>query len=203
MRSCNKRVLVNIRGCNGSGKSTIPLSMMDDPKLYVETLVDSKGNKVVPLTVFPSYGWVAIGTYFNKTGGLDTVSCIEATKIGMHAALCLYPDYDVLMEGILCSTTFSSYAAMFHEVEETYGIKVIILSLMPPIKEAIRRVYARNGNKPIKEELIEAKRGMVYRSHEKFKKDGFCTVRVDSSKVSKSRMLQAFISTVEKYRRET
>ena len=27
------KFLINIRGCNGSGKSTIPLSMMDDPDL--------------------------------------------------------------------------------------------------------------------------------------------------------------------------
>lgn len=196
-----QRMLVNIRGCNGSGKSTIPLSMMDDPELFVETLIDSKGEKVVSLTIFPSYGWVALGTYFNKTGGLDTVRCIEAVKIGIHAAICLYPDYDILMEGILCSTTFSSYAAIFHEVETTYPMKTLILSLMPPVEVAINRVYTRNGNKPIKEELIEAKWGMVYRSHQKFKKDGFCTVRVDSSKVTKERMLPCFTKTIEKNRR--
>ena len=196
----NQRVLVNVRGCNGSGKSTIPLSMLDDPEMFVDTLADSNGEKVISLTVFPTYGWVALGTYFNKTGGLDTVKCIAATEIGVHAALCLYPDYDVLMEGILCSTTFSSYAAMFHKVEAAYGVKVLILSLMPPVDVAISRVYARNGNKPIKEELIEAKWGMVYRSHQKFKKDGFCTVRVDSSRIPKGRMLPCFLKTMEKYR---
>lgn len=197
----NNRVLVNIRGCNGAGKSTIPLSMMNDPEMCVETLLDSQGQKVVALTVFPTYGWVALGTYFTQAGGLDTVSCIAATKIGLHAAICLYPDYDVLMEGILCSTTFSSYAAMFHEVEETYGMRVLILSLLPPVEEAIRRVYARNGGKPIKEDLIRGKWGSVYRSHEKFRRDGFCVARADSSRVTKDRMLPCFLKTVEKYRR--
>lgn len=197
----NNRVLVNIRGCNGSGKSTIPLSMMGDPDMCVETLVDSSGQKVAAFTVFPSYGWVALGTYFNKTGGMDTLSCLEAIKTALHAAICLYPDFDILMEGILCSTTFSSYAALFHEIEKTYGIQVIILSLMPPVEEAIKRVYARNGGKPVKEDLIEAKWGMVYRSHQKFKNDGFIACRVDSSKVQKDRMLNAFLKTISKYRR--
>ena len=197
----HKRVLVNIRGCNGSGKSTIPLSMLDDPKLCVETLYDSNGDKIVSITVFPTYRWVALGTYFNKTGGLDTVRSIAHTELAMYAALSLYPEYDVLMEGILCSTTFSSYAAMYHKVEKQYNRKVIILSLMPPVEEAIRRVYKRNGGKQVKNELIEAKWGMVCRSHQKFKEDGFCAIRVDSSKIKKEQMLSAFLKTVEKYRR--
>lgn len=198
-----KPVLVNIRGCNGSGKSTIPLTMMqNDPDMFVETLYDSDGEKIVSFTVFPSYEWVALGTYFNKTGGLDTIRCIDHTKLALAAALSLYPDYDILMEGILCSTTFSSYAQIFHEVEQQYDRKVIIISLMPPVEEAIRRVYKRNGGKPVKDELIQAKWGMVARSHEKFKADGFCTVRADSSKVSKNNMLPAFLKTVEKKRFE-
>ena len=196
-----KQVLVNIRGCNGSGKSTIPLQMLkNDPDVCVETLYASNGEKIVSFTVFPNYEWVALGTYFNKTGGLDTIRCIDHTKLALTAALSLYPDYDILMEGILCSTTFSSYAQIFHEVEQKYDRKVIILSLMPPVEEAIRRVYKRNGGKPVKDELIRAKWGMVYRSHEKFQADGFCTVKADSSRVPKSHMLQAFLKTVEKWK---
>ena len=196
------RMLVNIRGCNGSGKSTIPLSMMDDPEVCIETLADNTGKKVTAFTVFPKYKWIALGTYLNKTGGLDTISCLEAVKIALHAAICMYPEYDVLMEGILCSTTFSSYAALFHEIEKTYGMRVLIVSIMPPVEEAIKRVYARNGGKRIKEDLIIAKWGMVYRSHKKFKNDNFFATRVDSSKIPKSKMLPCFLKTVEKYRQE-
>lgn len=196
------RVLVNIRGCNGAGKSTIPLSMMNDPDMCVETLLDSQGQRVAAITVFPSYGWVALGTYFNKTGGLDTISCIEAVKTALHAAICLYPDYDVLMEGILCSTTFSSYSVIFHDIEAIYGMRVIILSLMPPVEEAIKRVYSRNGGKPVKEDLIRAKWDAVYKSHQKFKAEGFCVIRADSSKIRKGQMLPCFLKTIEKHRME-
>ena len=195
------RVLVNIRGCNGAGKSTIPLSMMYDPDMCVETLLDSQCQRIAAITVFPNYGWVALGTYFNKTGGLDTISCIEAVKTALHAAICLYPDYDVLMEGILCSTTFSSYSAIFHDIESTYGMQVIVLSLMPPVEEAIKRVYDRNGGKPVKENLIRDKWGMVYRSHQKFKHDGFCTVRVNPAKITREQMLPCFMKTINRNRR--
>ena len=61
------RVLVNIRGCNGSGKSTIPMSMKDDPKAFtIKGTVE--GKPVTLLTVFPKYNWLALGKYETKTG---------------------------------------------------------------------------------------------------------------------------------------
>lgn len=195
------RVLVNIRGCNGSGKSTIPLSMMKDPKMWVWDIVGSDGKKHCSFTVFPSFKWLALGTYFNKTGGLDTIRDKYTIRECLFAALDAFPEYDIIMEGILASTTFSSYAELFNEVEDRYeDTKVVILSLMPPVEVAIDRVYQRNGGKPVKEELIRAKWGMVYRSHKKFKDAGFSAIRVDSSKVTKGRVLKAFLKTVEKYR---
>lgn len=196
------RVLVNIRGCNGAGKSTIPLSMMSDASMWVWDINGSDGKKLCSFTVFPSYKWIALGTYFNKTGGLDTIKNKTLIRICLFAALDAFPEYNVLMEGILASTTFSSYANLFKEVEERYSkTKVVILSLMPPVETAIERVYKRNGGKPIKEDLIHAKWGMVYRSHKKFKDAGFTTIRVNSAKVRKGKMLKAFLKTVDKYRR--
>lgn len=196
------RVLVNIRGCNGSGKSTIPLSMMNDPDMWVWDINGSDGKRICSFTVFPSFKWIALGTYFNKTGGLDTIRDKETVHGCLFAALEAFPEYDILMEGILASTTFSSYAELFKTVEAKYPeTKVIIVSLMPPVEVAIDRVYQRNGGKPVKEELIQAKWGMVFRSHKKFKDAGFTTVKVDSSKVSKDKMLSAFLRTINKYRR--
>ena len=114
----SKRMLVNIRGCNGAGKSTIPMAMMDDPDMFVQELVGSDGKKISALTVFPTYGWVALGTYFNKTGGLDTLKNNEITRMTLYAALDLFPEYDVLMEGIMASTIRSTYIDLFHEIED-------------------------------------------------------------------------------------
>lgn len=197
------RVLVNIRGCNGSGKSTIPMSMMDDPDMFVQELFWSNGKRMSAFTVFPSYGWIALGTYYNKTGGMDTFKTNEITTSTLYAALCMYPEYNVLMEGIMASTIFSSYAALFGKLQQEFGkdLKVLILSLLPPIDTAICRVYERNGGKPIKEELVAGKWFSVERSAKKFADQGFTSIRVDSSKVTKENMLKAFLKTVNKYRR--
>lgn len=199
----SKRMLVNIRGCNGAGKSTIPMSMMDDPEMFVQELLGSDGKKISALTVFPTYGWVALGTYFNKTGGLDTLKNNEITRITLYAALDLFPEYDVLMEGIMASTIRSTYIDLFHEIEGYYrNVKVLIMSLLPPVEIAISRVYKRNGGKPIKEDAVRGKWSTVERNTKYFAEAGFDSIRVNSAKVKKSHMLEAFLKSVEKHRRQ-
>ena len=194
-------MLVNLRGCNGAGKSTIPMSMMDDPEMYVHEIIGSDGKKISAITVFPSYGWVALGTYFNKTGGLDTLKNNEVTKMTLYAALDGFPEYNVLMEGIMASTIRSTYIDLFHEVEQYYEgqLKVLIISLLPPVEVAISRVYSRNGGKPIQEEAVRGKWQTVARNVSAFADAGFTSVRVDSSKVPKHKMLKAFLKTVKKH----
>lgn len=180
------------------------MSMMDDPDMYVQEVTGSDGKKIGAVTVFPSYGWVALGTYFNKTGGMDGLKNNWCTRATLLFALELYPEYDILMEGIMASTIRSTYIDLFHDIEDYYGDdspQVIVLSLLPPVDTAIRRVYKRNGGKPIQEEAIRGKWATVERNVSAFADAGFISIRVDSSRVKKNRMLKAFLKTVEKYRR--
>lgn len=193
------RVLVNIRGCNGAGKSTIPMSMMNDPDMRVHTIVDEAGKKLSAITVFPSYGWVALGTYFNKTGGMDTLKNNLITKLTLQVALEEFQDFNILMEGIMASTIRSTYVDLFHEVEKSWPIRVIILNLLPPVEVAISRVYSRNGGKSINEEAVRGKWETVEKNAKVFADEGFISIRVDSSKVKKKNMLRAFFKTVKKY----
>lgn len=193
------RVLVNIRGCNGAGKSTIPMSMMNDPDMWVHTVVDEYGKKLGAITVFPSYGWVALGTYFNKTGGMDTLRNNEITRRTLFAALKEFQGYNILMEGIMASTIRSTYVNLFHEIEQDWPIRVIILNLLPPVEVAISRVYSRNGGKPINEEAVRGKWETVAKNAKIFSDEGFISIRVDSSKIKKKNMLRAFLVTVKKH----
>lgn len=200
------RVLVNIRGCNGAGKSTIPMSMMDDHEMYVHEITGSDGKKISAITVFPTYKWVALGTYFNKTGGLDTLKNNAVTKLTLFAALDGFPEYDVLMEGSMASTIRSTYIDLFHEVEDYYWgkgeeLKVLIISLIPPVDVALSRVYKRNGGRPINEAAVERKWNTVARNVSAFAEAGFTSIKVNSAKVKKRNMLPAFLKTVDKYRR--
>ena len=186
------KVLVNIRGCNGAGKSTIPLSMMDDPLMKVVG-VGPKGSRPF-LTLFPTYGWIALGTYFNKTGGLDCYRSNDETRLALEKAL--EYDMDILMEGVIASTIKSTYAELFKQVDR----KVIIMSFLPPFEVCLERIYSRNGGKPIKEEQVLSKYRTVERNVEYFKQQGLTSLRINTAKVPRELMLPKFLKTVEKYR---
>ena len=192
------RTLVNIRGCNGAGKSTIPMSMMDDPEMYVHEIRGSDGKRMSAITVFPTYGWVALGTYFNKTGGMDTLRDNWTTRMTLYAALDGFPEYNVLMEGIMASTIRSTYIDLFQEVQEYYGddLTIMILSLLPPVEVAISRVYSRNGGKPINEEAVRGKWETVARNVAAFGEAGFTSITLNTAKIPKERMLRVFFKKV-------
>lgn len=192
------RTLVNIRGCNGAGKSTIPMSMMDDPAMYVHEIRGSDGKRMSAITVFPTYGWVALGTYFNKTGGMDTLRDNWTTRMTLYAALDGFPEYNVLMEGIMASTIRSTYIELFQEVQEYYGddLTIMILSLLPPVEVAISRVYSRNGGKPINEEAVRGKWETVSRNVAAFGEAGFTSITLNTAKIPKERMLRVFLKKV-------
>lgn len=192
------RVLVNIRGCNGAGKSTIPMSMMNDPEMYVHEIRGSDGKRMSAITVFPTYGWVALGTYFNKTGGMDTLRDNWTTRMTLYAALDGFPEYNVLMEGIMASTIRSTYIDLFQEVQEYYGddLTIMIISLLPPVEVAISRVYSRNGGKPINEEAVRGKWETVARNVAAFGEAGFTSITLNTAKIPKERMLRVFLKKV-------
>lgn len=198
------KLIVNIRGCNGSGKSTIPIGMLDDP--YMKTVykhIPGRKSKIGIATVFPSYGWVALGTYFNKTGGMDCLPNNEVIRKTFWYVLKKYPEYDILMEGVIASTISSTYINLFKEAEEKYPErKVVVLSFNTPVDVCLERIYKRNGGKPIKEAAVIQKWGMVQRAAKKFKDAGFSTINIDNSGTPKDRMLSRFLKVVEKYRKE-
>lgn len=198
------RLVVNIRGCNGSGKSTIPICMKDDPNMFViYKHIPSRKSKIGIATVFPSYGWIALGTYFNKTGGLDCLPNNEIIQKALWYVLKKYPEYDIILEGIIASTISSTYINLFTQVQEKYNdAKVLILSFNTPVNVCIDRIYKRNGGKPINEKIVGDKYGMVQRSAKKFKDAGFISLKVHNEKTKREDMLPKFLALVEKYRKE-
>lgn len=180
------KFLINIRGCNGSGKSTIPLSMMDDPDMYVvEKPYKGKSRKL--LTVFPTYHWIALGSYHNKCGGLDGYVDTNMVKKGFWYALKKYPDFNIIMEGVIPSTVYSTYEQLFLEAMEKYPKrKFIVLNLLPPVSECLKRIQARNGGKPIKDDLVKSKWLTVDKNADKFTNAGILSLKWDNSQNSQN-----------------
>lgn len=191
------RLLVNIRGTNGSGKSTIPISMKDDPDMY-EVVRPYKGKPKKILTVFPNYGWVALGAYNRQVGGCDAFPNKAFIKKVLMYALKKFPEYNVIMEGILIATTYSTYAELFAEMQELYNVQPVIYYLMPPVETCIERIKQRNGDKPFKEELVHAKYGMMLRGIKKFERaKDFPLFVIDNSLMEKSDVKAQFFADME------
>lgn len=194
------RLIVNLRGANGAGKSTIPMQMLDDPDMYVIRKRYQNINKNI-LTVYPNYGWIALGTYFNKTGGLDLFPNNDYIRKAFIYAVKKFKDYDILLEGAMASTIHSTYSKLFKEAEAHYPeLRTVIISFIPPFEVCLERIAERNGGKPIKEERVLNKYGSVVTNVKKFKEDGFVSLKIDTSKVAKKDMLAMFLDTVEQYR---
>lgn len=191
------RLLVNIRGTNGSGKSTIPVSMKSDPDTYqVVRPYQGKPRKI--LTVFPNYGWVALGAYERQVGGLDGFPSKAFTEKVLQYALKKFPQYNILMEGILASTTYSTYAELFRNVQEEWEVQPVIYYLMPPVEVCIERIKQRNGGKPFKEDLVQAKYGTMQRGIKKFSEAGeFPLFVINNSSFGKEDVLSQFFADME------
>lgn len=198
----SKKLLVNIRGCNGSGKSTIPISMMNDPDMYVvEKPYKGKDRKIV--TVFPTYGWVALGSYFNKCGGLDGYVDTDMIKKGMWYALKKFPDYHIIMEGVIPSTVYSTYEELFLEVQKKYPERtVVVLNLLPPVYECLKRIKLRNGGKAIKEDLVRSKWETVNKNAKKFHQAGIISLKWDNSGIWPKFAAKPMIRHMEQFLQE-
>lgn len=186
------KLIVNVRGTNGAGKSTLPMTLMDDPKMFVVTK-PYRGRPTKIATVFPSYGWVALGTYFNKTGGLDTFKNNEITKKAFWYILKKYPQYHLLLEGIISSTIFSTYFELFKGAEKLYSDrKIVVLWLNPDVEICLKRIQQRNGGKPIKEELVRNKSKMIARACKKMREGGIEVISWDNSGYKLSSKLKSY-----------
>lgn len=196
------QLLINIRGANGAGKSTALIQMREsDPEMF-EVVKPVGGKPKIIATVYPSYGIVALGKYSNKCGGVDSFKGNEMVEKALKYIIKTYPTYTIVMEGIIVSTIYQTYADLFTNLKVKHGLNTKILFLMPTLDVCLKRVYQRNGGKAIKEDSVAQKYRTMERGISKFKADGFSVDVVDNSNWAKEDTLDNFLSLIEKYKEE-
>jgi ABC-type cobalamin/Fe3+-siderophores transport system ATPase subunit len=139
-------VILNIRGTNGSGKTTLARSLLD-PLTTCDIVLDG-----IKCTTDGAERIALIGPYLNKkTGGCDCISGFDNQRRAITIAAILYPH--VVFEGVIVAGTYGSWAAY----DDARGQDITWAFLNTPIEECLRRIYARNGGKAFKEELVVSK----------------------------------------------
>lgn len=174
------RYLINIRGTNGSGKSSIISSMLDDHDAYLVTKsYHGKSKKVC--TVFPKYSCVALGNYMAGTnGGMDNF--LRGKFIDMSLKYCLekFSNYDIYIESIMISTSFLPWVNRFLDIESKYTRKCVVVNLLPSVETCIKRVYNRNGNKTFNEKGLVSKYNKIKRESTKFNEYGVTSITINN-----------------------
>jgi predicted ABC-type ATPase len=149
--------LINVRGCNGSGKTTVVRSLNKDGMGQVGyyTVPD---HKPIPLT-FVNPGphdkdiVVLVGDYLAQgCSGLDRIKTQAAAKSIIELAAGLQDVRAVVFEGVLVSTIFEPWL----QWSRAHG-GMTWAFLSTPIETCLSRIQARNGGKPIKEEQVRDK----------------------------------------------
>lgn len=110
-----KRVIVNIRGANAAGKTTLMRNFLGDPfnsHIFVApdgTKVDFQSTDVFGLAL----PVVIIGKYdTSKYSGCDKIKSAEAIEWAVEHALKTFPDHHVMFEGFRVSKSYKRYAAL-------------------------------------------------------------------------------------------
>lgn len=185
-------MLVNVRGCNGSGKSTIPMMMLQtDPESF-EVIWKYDGKERVIATVFPKYQFLAIGRYHTKCGGLDSLKSTQETKDAVDVLWDC--NFHILMEGVLASTVRGTYIELFQSMAQQHPTarQVTIFNIVPSLETCLERIQQRNGGKLIKSELVENKRTTVLRNHQHFLDAGLRSIVVSNEQIDKVETLKWF-----------
>lgn len=153
--------VVNIKGTNGSGKTTIArqlLSLSKNPRRILRS--DGKVGHIV----MDDIGILLIGDYVDgrATGGCDSLSSEDGASKGYQYVLdyvhtlvsemyddVRYADYVIVFEGIILSTMKSAVYDMFMELEAEYGIEPYFVVLKADYVKCGERIAERNKAKSV------------------------------------------------------
>lgn len=189
-------MLVNIRGCNGAGKSTVPMMMLQTDPYAFEVIWWYNGKIRVVATVFPQYQFVALGKYQTKCGGLDSFKTTQEMK---DAADVLWDcNFHILMEGVLASTVRGTYIDLFQELNQRHCYRnITVFNIVPPLDVCLKRIQQRNGGKPIRAELVDEKRKTVLRNHQHFLAAGLGSKVVSNESVPVADTIDWFFTELD------
>lgn len=133
-------MLINIRGTNGTGKSTLMRKFMNDNPRHLNFNVNGRNIKVLE-----SDGNFILGDYTRDCGGLDTTKNLDEVRGLVREYI---GQGNVFMEGMMYSTLYESPAGIDDEIaklgHEYYWVQINIPAQVCIDSTVERRV--RNNN---------------------------------------------------------
>lgn len=135
-----KPLIVNLRGNNGSGKSTVARLLMKSNAQPLRTTEDKIwGYKFIVKGC--KRAWVVIGKYTSECGGCDALSGTDEIIALVQKVVAL--GHNVFLEGVL----MSDYYGKLGEYSAQFGERWVFAYMDTPVEECLRRVQARRKAK--------------------------------------------------------
>jgi len=140
------RKVVQIKGANGAGKTTIMRQLIELNQGEVELLVDESFNKGKPYgTILHDLKIALVGHYppGSKGGGCDNINKVAWQKESIGRLAEYYPDYMVIAEGAMASTTMTLYNYII-AIDEVPCVVILQVTM----DGCLRRLEKRKGLEP-------------------------------------------------------
>ena len=170
--------LINIRGTNGSGKSTMvnSLYLSSTNKETKEVILSNRRGQSHPrfFDVLYDRHIILLGGYNSEYGtkGVDRMDDVTEIIQGIIYVINNYPGWTIIMESATVSTSFWSYAILF-DLLQKQGVEVVVVHLLMKdwdfvVNNVRNRTKRKEGAKEPKWEEIKDKRFIFYKNHFRF-----------------------------------
>lgn len=192
-------MIINIRGTNGSGKTHLARQLIGENPQPIDLLQYNSPTKRDPHRQAFVEGWgqsgpgsyLAIGSYKQGCGGMDTIPSFEIQQQAVYNAahwekngktITGEPPEHVVCEGVLASTVAGSWLEFFRNLP-TNGNQILIAYLDTPLELCLERITARQiaakgETREIKVDLVRDKIKAINATRAKFDAAGIDTVNL-------------------------
>lgn len=185
--------LIQIKGCSGSGKTTIVKHLLLSADIYYICVDDS-----IIATVNPSIGWAAVGRYDDrKMGGCDTLSTVQSIKDAIEIVINHGLDeglIGIVFEGMMISTIKTTFYDFMLLMEYEYEVIPLMVLLDTSLEGCIRRLRNR-GSKKVKYTRLEANWRLTMKHADYYRPEYVRVIDVERTKLDD--MLPTFLELVD------
>ena len=155
--------VIDIRGCHGSGKSTLVRKILSK---YENTVIL---NEDIPYHYIDELNLCVLGRYDMKGSGIDNVK--ESDRLQKFVEEKSH-HHNVIFEGIIVSETFSRWNSVASSIDSNY----IFIYLDVELEECIKRIRTRRiesgRDENFNEENVISKHKQIKRTISKLRENG-------------------------------